>query len=159
MEKVFDEGRIGICLNGVGNFSNLLWHNYIFDLAKTEDALVFYHFTNKSNEEIDFIKKNIPDVEVKDLKDLHKSNLSISHFFYADTPDNLVLADGIDENTKTSSLFGGLNKKLFNNSEELMLRDEIPKAAFAKCCAASASFSEYPCSLKFFCNWNNSLVI
>ena len=113
MEKVFDEGRIGICLNGVGNFSNLLWHNYIFDLAKTEDALVFYHFTNKSNEEIDFIKKNIPDVEVKDLKDLHKSNLSISHFFYADTPDNLVLADGIDENTKTSSLFGGLNKKLF----------------------------------------------
>ena len=70
MEKVFDEGRIGICLNGVGNFSNLLWHNYIFDLAKTEDALVFYHFTNKSNEEIDFIKKNIPDVEVKDLKEL-----------------------------------------------------------------------------------------
>ena len=52
MEKVFDEGRIGICLNGVGNFSNLLWHNYIFDLAKTEDALVFYHFTNKSNEAI-----------------------------------------------------------------------------------------------------------
>ena len=112
MEKVFDDGRVGICLNGVGNFSNLLWQNYIIDLAKCEDALVFYHFPSQSNEDVEFIKKILPGIVVNDLKDLHKNNLSISHFFFADTPDNIILVDGIDENTKIFSLFGGLNQEL-----------------------------------------------
>lgn len=110
MLKANTNKEIRICLNGISNSANQLWHNYIIDLAENNDSCFYYNYSNSSETDQKFIQKNLKSVEIKDTDILKSDNYSTPHLFFADTPQNILVPEGVPQQTKFYSFFGGLDQ-------------------------------------------------
>ena len=95
MLKENTKKEISICLNGISNAANQLWHNHIIDLVKNNDSYFYYNYLNPSESDQHFIEKNLSNVEIKDIEVLKSDNTSITHLFFADTPQYILIPEGL----------------------------------------------------------------
>tara|TARA_B110000305_G_C19446949_1_gene645437 strand:+ start:155 stop:2320 length:2166 start_codon:yes stop_codon:yes gene_type:complete len=107
IEDIINNG--GICLNGISNTENQLWQNYVVDLVKKRKLPVFYNYSNGTEKDHFIINNEFTGISIKDANEI-TINDSISQLFFTDTPQNLIIPDGLPKNTRICSFFGGLKQ-------------------------------------------------